>query len=618
MANAKSTKQLQTFISKELLTGAPIYEVFILNPRAHTFRVKLTLENPKQDQIINFSQWIAGSYMIREFSKHLHNLIAKQNNKEVLLTQISKSSWRIHCNASTKLILEYDVYAHDGSVRGAWLDAERGFFNGTSLFFECVGHAHNKHFVLLHEKPIKALSTEEESIVKHWRVFTSLEQVKISKSGFGLYQSNSFEDLVDTPVLMSDAWSGEFTVETGSKQKTNQIVHRFAITGASDSFDGERLLADAQKICKTIIDFWHPHSKPVIKSYLFILNVVHDGYGGLEHKNSTVLQCKRTDLPSLHKVEASDGYIGLLGLISHEYFHTWNVKRLRPAEFSSYKFNTENYTNMLWFFEGFTSYYDDLLLRRSGLITNQQYLKLINKTITQVQQTPGRYIQSVAQSSFDAWIKYYKADENTPNITVSYYTKGALIAMCFDLKLRAHNTNLDAVMRELFKRSSAGPISESDFVRVLEDLSDRSWSGELKDWVHGTKDLPVVDLLQNQGVKVEHSADSLQQQLGLRVDDTKAGLQIKIVLSGGIGEQSGFVAGDEWLGIKVASKKWRIHKLDDLMLFLGKDKYFEAIVCRDQRLLTLRVKFSIQQALTNKSSQTLSISDETKLMSWLN
>ena len=158
--------------------------------------------------------------------------IAKENNKEVLLTQISKSSWRIHCNASTKLILAYDVYAHDGSVRGAWLDAERGFFNGTSLFFECVGHAHNKHFVLLHEKPIKALSTEEESIVKHWRVFTSLEQVKISKNGFGLYQSNSFEDLVDTPVLMSDAWSGEFTVATGGKQKTNQIVHRFAITGA--------------------------------------------------------------------------------------------------------------------------------------------------------------------------------------------------------------------------------------------------------------------------------------------------------------------------------------------------------------------------------------------------
>ena len=381
---------------------------------------------------------------------------------------------------------------------------------------------------------------------------------------------------------------------------------------------------------------------PVIDSYLFILNVVQDGYGGLEHKTSTVLQCKRADLPSLHKKQAKDateGYIGLLGLISHEYFHTWNVKRLCPSEFSSYRFNTENYTEMLWFFEGFTSYYDDLLLRRSGLITDTQYLKLLGKTINQVMQTPGRHVQSVASSSFDAWIKYYKADENTPNITVSYYTKGALIALCFDLKLRAHNTNLDNVMRELFKRSEGGPVSESDFHEVLKALSNRSWNLELKDWVHGVKELPCAALLQNQGVRVEYSANSLQQQLGLRLDESKNGLHIKIVLKDSVAQAAGFVAGDEWLGVRVLDSKpgktkskfkkndlsstqfdsssWRINKLDDLMLFLGKTKCFEALVCRDQRILTLRVNFDIETALADKSNQILTVEQEKKVRLWL-
>ena len=254
-------------------------------------------------------------------------------------------------------------------------------------------------------------------------------------------------------------------------------------------------------------------------------------------------------------------------------------------------------------------------------------------------QTPGRHVQSVASSSFDAWIKYYKADENTPNITVSYYTKGALIALCFDLKLRAHNTNLDNVMRELFKRSEGGPVSESDFHEVLKALSNRSWNLELKDWVHGVKELPCAALLQNQGVRVEYSANSLQQQLGLRLDESKNGLHIKIVLKDSVAQAAGFVAGDEWLGVRVLDSKpgktkskfkkndlsstqfdsssWRINKLDDLMLFLGKTKCFEALVCRDQRILTLRVNFDIETALADKSNQILTVEQEKKVRLWL-
>jgi predicted metalloprotease with PDZ domain len=161
-----------------------------------------------------------------------------------------------------------------------------------------------------------------------------------------------------------------------------------------------------------------------------MLNAVADGYGGLEHRNSTALICQRNDLPRLQVDKLSDGYTTLLGLISHEYFHTWNVKRLRPAEFSRYDYTQENYTQLLWFFEGFTSYYDDLLLRRANLIDEAQYLRLINKTINQVLQTPGRHVHSVAQSSFEAWTKYYRQDANSINLTVSYYTKGAWVALC--------------------------------------------------------------------------------------------------------------------------------------------------------------------------------------------
>jgi len=620
--------------SSPLHSVGVVYNVFIRNPLAHTFKIVLTLDSPAKDQEINFPEWIAGSYMLRDFSKHLHNLSAKQNNKSIQLIQLSKSSWRVHCSASSKLTIEYDIYAHDPSVRGAWLDDTRAFFNGTSLFFECAGFEDKPHFVELHKKPIL---NEHAPVCENWSVYTSLKEIKVNTEGWGVYSADTFEDLVDTPVLMSQAWHQEFKVGSGPAA----VKHRLVLNGVPPSFDGAKLLADTKQICKTIIDFWHPKSKPIIKNYLFIVNVVQDGYGGLEHKTSTVLQCKRTDLPSIHKPAQTDAYIGLLGLISHEYFHTWNVKRLRPAEFERYRFNVENYTEMLWFFEGFTSYYDDLLLRRSQLITDQQYLKILTKNIQQVLQTPGRRIQSVAQASYDAWIKYYKQDENTPNITVSYYTKGALIALCFDLKLRAHNSSLDAVMKELFKRFAGGPIREKDFKTVLEDLSHRAWDKELLEWVHGVEDPPYAALLQNQGIKVEYSPEPLQQQLGLRTDDSKPGLHIKFVLSGGIAEQAGFVPGDEWIGVEVplaevpqvdASHKksklnksallnqkssWRIYKLDELPLFLGDSKYFDALVCRDQKLLLLRVQFSMTLALTNKRGISLCVKDASQSKRWL-
>jgi predicted metalloprotease with PDZ domain len=340
-----------------------------------------------------------------------------------------------------------------------------------------------------------------------------------------------------------------------------------------------------------------------------MLNAVADGYGGLEHRNSTALICNRADLPrcnsndgSAKDAKQSDGYTTLLGLISHEYFHTWNVKRLRPAEFARYDYTQENYTELLWFFEGFTSYYDDLLLRRAGLIDDAQYLKLLNKTINQVLQTPGREVHSVAQSSFEAWTKYYRQDANSPNLTVSYYTKGALVALCLDLTLRQHgvknhSVSLDHVMRALWLRCCTGqqhgPMAEADVLAVLKELTGRSWAAEFKAWVHGTRDLPLEKLLANHGVKVQHDPAQLAQRLGLRVAEDHS-VQIKNVLSGSAAHKAGFAPGDEWLGVEITGKTaaqttsvWRMKKLDDLLLYAGAAKKVKALICRDRQLLNL-------------------------------
>ena len=342
-----------------------------------------------------------------------------------------------------------------------------------------------------------------------------------------------------------------------------------------------------------------------------------DGYGGLEHKHSTALICKREDLPRVEQTANSDGYVSLLGLISHEYFHTWNVKRMRPVGLTRYDYTQENYTDLLWFFEGFTSYYDDVLLCRSELISPAVYLKLLGKTINNVWQTPGRKKHSVAQSSFEAWTKLYLQDANSPNLSVSYYAKGSLVGLCLDLSLRQSGHSLDEVMRGLWKRCKAGPMQESDVLQVLKDTTGRSWQRELKAWVHGTADLPLQELLSAQGVDINMDSAPLTQQLGLRVQENHA-VQVKTVLNGSVCEAAGFAPGDEWLGLTVSANTasasaWRIKRIDQLPGLLGKHKSFTALVSRDGQLLQLPVRMPVKTTQVWR----LGIKDPIKVGQWL-
>ena len=596
-----------------MATAALAYRVQVRDLHAHLFAVTLTVAQPAAVQRVSLPVWIPGSYLVREFSKNLQQLTARQGNQVVALTQIDKCTWEVHAEVGQALVLSYEVYALDNSVRTAWLDTHRGFFNGTSLFLQVAGQTQQTH-------TLELLSKNTPS---GWQVATGLTPLKTTKAGFGTYSAAHYDELVDCPVEMGEFWQGAFVA--------GGIPHRFVVAGAAPGFDGERLLSDTQAICEAEIRFWQGAQKgkksagqAPHQNYLFMLNAVDDGYGGLEHRNSTALICTRKDLPQLALASApkdakpkhTEGYTTLLGLISHEYFHTWNVKQLRPAEFAAYDYGAENHTELLWFFEGFTSYYDDLLLHRAGLIDDGVYLKLLNKTINQVLQTPGRTVQSVAQASFDAWVKYYRQDENTPNATVSYYTKGALVALCLDLTLRAEgNTTLDEVMRGLWRRTQGGPMTEADVCSVLAELSGRSFDQEIQQWVHSTAELPLEALLQAQGIAVLEEPAQMAQRLGLRVTES-AGVHVKVVLRGGAAEQAGFAAGDEWIGVAVGSGKaathWRLSKLDELPLYAGHATKVGVLVARDKRLLKLTLH--LPKAVT---TWRLAVHDPQRLSKWL-
>ena len=585
------------------------YRVEVLSPQAHLFAVTLEIDHPAPRQRLSLPVWIPGSYLVREFAQHLQHLQATQGGEPVPLRQLDKNSWQATANAGQPLVLRYEVYAFDASVRTAFLDSTRGFFNATSLCLRVNGQ----------EDQTQGLEVVPGQAPAGWRVATGLASTDVDGAGFGHYTAQDYDELADCPVELGSFWSGEFVA--------HGVPHRFVVSGAGGWFDGERLLADTRRICEAQIGFWHGSGgEAPFKSYLFMMHASGEGYGGLEHRNSTALICQRTDLPKLlpkdekpPALKATDGYTTLLGLISHEYFHTWNVKRLRPAEFKRYDYDQENYTELLWFFEGFTSYYDDLILRRAGLIDDATYLQLVMKTFNQVQQTPGQQVQTAAQASFDAWMKYYRIHENTPNATVSYYTKGALVAMCFDLTLRAEgHSTLDAVMRELWAQTGGGPMKEADFARALKRLGGRAFDRELRDWVHGTSSLPVLPLLQQHGTKVHHDKAPLAQQLGLRVSESH-GLVLKNVLRGGAAEAAGMAAGDEWLGVEFAPPKrgqpaeaWRIHKLDEVAQLRGQRQKLTALVSRDKRLMRCPLEWPAPTQAVR-----LTVGDASLLKPWL-
>jgi len=458
------------------------------HPEAHQFEVTLSATDlDPAGQLFTLPNWIPGSYMIRDFSKNIVSLEAQSKGEFVELEKIDKSSWMAPAGL-TEITLHYVVYAWDLSVRAAHLDNEHGFFNGTSVFMAVAGQEN---------QPVAVeLQAPEGEHYKEWRLATSLTLVDVSAAGFGRYSANDYDELIDHPVEMGTFDRIEF--------EACGVPHEVILTGDYQT-DNDRIAKDLKIICEAQIRFFGEPAP--VDRYVFLVMVVGDGYGGLEHRASTALLVTRESLPTAGDDSVSDKYLQFLGLCSHEYFHTWNVKRMKPAVFVPYQLEEESYTRLLWFFEGITSYYDDLFLIRTGLISEQQYFDLISKTITRVQRGSGRGVQTVTDSSFDAWNKFYKQDSNAPNAIVSYYAKGALVSLCLDAQIREASNNqksLDDLLKLMWSRwlDTQDGVQEREPEQLASELAGKDLSSFFNSALYTTDELPVEAALNYLGANV--------------------------------------------------------------------------------------------------------------------
>lgn len=528
--------------------AALYYRIQPHDPAAHLFAVRCTVPNPDPDgQILTLPAWTPGSYTIRDFARHVIAIAAGCRGEALAVTKLDKDSWRC-APCVGPLEVSFTIYAHDASVRAAYLDSGGGSFTGTSVFALPRGHE---------AAPcVLELLPPAGNGANRWEVATAMSPAAVDAHGFGSYRSTNYEELVDHPVVMGRFERLRFAA--------CGVPHEVILSGRQRA-DAARLRSDLRRLCEHHIRFFGGDAP--MQRYLFLVRVTGTGYGGLEHRASSSLLCARDDLPRPGADDVSEEYRSFLGLCSHEYFHTWNVKRIKPAAFTPYELSCEVYTRLLWVFEGVTSYYEDLALVRSGLITPASYLEVLGQSITRLLRNPGRRRQSIAESSFDAWTRFYKPDENSPNAIVSYYTKGALVALALDLTIRRDaggGRSLDTVMRALWERygKSGEGLAEDGFERLAEEISGLDLRAFFAATVRGTEDPPLAALLADFGVDyalrpaasqddkggkpvpVEVSAPRPRGALGARFGGTEEAPVLTHVFTDGAARAAGLAAGD--------------------------------------------------------------------------
>ena len=530
--------------------SALIYRVRPVKPEAHLFEVELIIPSPGTGPIgLTMPAWIPGSYMIRDFARNLVRITAQDaDGNPLALVKRDKQSWQLVESperAAAAIHIRYQVFAWELSVRAAHLDTTHAYFNGSSVFLQVSGSEHRPCHV--------DLQPPHGDVYAGWRVATSLNPLDAEPLGFGTYEARDYADLIDHPVEM-----GRFTLVSFD---VRGVPHAMAITGRHRC-DTQRLIQDLSRICEQHAALF---GELPIDRYLFLTTAVGDGYGGLEHSFSSSLICNRDDLPGAGEERASEGYRRFLGLCSHEYFHLWHVKRIRPQALVDGGLDREVHTRLLWAFEGITSYYDELALVRSGCIDSHDYLQLLAETITRVMRNPGRLVQTLAESSFDAWTKFYKQDENAPNAIVSYYAKGAMAALALDLTIRRETggeLSLDHLMRALWQRYGRTGLGVPE--RGVEHLAREITGLDLEQFfIHAldsTDDLDIQGILASVGVDMRlrpqngpkdlggcvdrFDACRLAPTLAVRLRPGNGEAVIQNVISGGAGEAAGLAPGD--------------------------------------------------------------------------
>lgn len=500
------------------------YQVAMYEPESHLFDVMLKVRGWRASVLdLKMPVWTPGSYLVREYAKHLQEFSAEDASEIALpWRKISKNHWQIETPEISEIIIRYRIYANELSVRTNHLDSTHGYFNGAALFFYIPGF----------EK--SPLSIQIVPPKPEWRVTTSLP----SKSGRPhTFTAPDFDTLVDSPFEIGTHQSYYFEVE--------HKPHELAIWGPGN-LQAERLISDIEKIIQTESRLFGglPYDR-----YLFILHLSSQGYGGLEHKNSCSLNYPRFGFRNTEK------YNRFIQLVAHEFFHLWNVKRIRPKPLEVFNYEGETYTSSLWFCEGTTSYYDILLPLWAGIYEAKVALQGLSKDITRLLTLPGRRYQPLSESSWDAWIKLYRRDANSDNSQISYYLKGELISLLLDLRIRANSGNgrsLDQVMQQMWQRFGSDEIgfTDEELKEIIESVAEEDLTDFFNDYIHGTAELPLDEYLQPFGLKVQPVENNdAAPFLGLTVKTENGKAVIKFVEIGSPAQRAGIDADDELLAI---------------------------------------------------------------------
>jgi predicted metalloprotease with PDZ domain len=567
------------------------FQISFTEPQAHYVEVQMTINNIKKDElIVKMPTWTPGSYLIREFSKSIEAIaVNSASNKAVEFQKVSKNAWKINTKGQKSITINYRVYAFEISVRTSFVDADHAFLSTSGIFLYPDG------------------GIAEPSIVtiiphKNWsKVSTGLEPV-LSGKAFTYYAKN-FDWLFDSPIEVGNQDVFEF--------QAAGVRHEVAMVGGGN-YDKEKLKADMAKLVEkeTAIFGENPN-----KYYLFIVHNYLAGGGGLEHQNSTVLGAKRmgyTD-PKTYK--------GFMGLVAHEYFHLWNVKRLRPVALGPFDYDNENYTTNLWIAEGFTAYYDNLIVARAGLDSPSGFLGMLEGDINLVNNQEGNKIQPLSQSSFDAWIKSYRPNENTTNTTISYYNKGSLIAAMLDLSIINHSKgtqSLDDVMKfaytEYYKNKGRG-YTDAEFKTIFEKFSGENLDQFYKDYINGTETLDLPKYLNYAGLKlVDRSKNLNDPNLGITLDKEDKSL-IKNIARGSAAWNDGLNVNDEILAVNG-------ERVNDILDFISTheiDEVLDFLINRDGVILNIKVtlKAASKKSLRIEQIENATEMQKTVLKKWL-
>ena len=554
--------------------GAKIsYTLKMPRPQNHYFQVEMQVEQVKQKTAtVKLPVWAPGSYLVREFSRHLNQVKAYSLQGAVLpVTKKTKNAWEIDLKGQTSFVLKYEVYAFELSVRTSFLDETHGFVSGPSMFMYLDGHKETGGELLV----------QPHSSFK--RISTGLTQKSDVKQGNNqTFTFDNYDQLVDCPIEIGNQY--EFDFEAAG------VKHTVAMYGEGN-FDPERLKEDMAKIVEeeTKVVGVNPN-----KRYVFIVHNVVGGDGGLEHCNSSVLSVDRWTYDG-------SNYINFLNLVAHEYFHLWNVKRIRPIELGPFNYDQEVYTNYLWVMEGFTSYYDELILRRCGFYSQEEMAKKIQIAVNYVESSVGARVQPVAHASFDAWIKAYRPNENSSNTTMTYYSRGMIIASVLDAMIIKQSNGkecLDHLMQDLYQTYYIGKnrgFTDAEFKACLTKHVGQDMNEFFLKYIDGTEVIPYSMYFLPLGVEVS-DVGGVKPVFGANVAEEGGKVIIKSIRANSSAEDAGLSVNDEI----IACMNYRVDKsmLDALMNGAAVGDEFELTISRDKLMRKVIVKITGQKRST--------------------